>query len=281
MKKKISILILLLLLFFVACGCADINFSREYNSETGEIIDTLNISLNSDVLLEDELQKLDASIKKDFDDYILRIGLIEGVKLETKFDGNNYTLSTSFKNIQLLLTVYNNKDIGPFAFYITHEKQAWISSHTPFLYKYKPDTDKSILSSFNYRLSINDSQTYYQKYYELLTGEVVTDENIKIDELNITQSFTTDIDNLYSNANTVEIKDGKIIHTWNLNDKNADFELKIYKLIARTSGWYIVAVALTLILLLALIIIIKVKSNKIITLEQFYSEDKQQNNIDV
>lgn len=279
MKNKLGVLSLLLFLLFALCGCSDINFSREYNSETGEIIDTLTLSLNSDKLSKETLNALDASIKEDFNNYILRIGLIEGVNIHTEIIDYNYKLRTSFKNIQLLLTIYNNNDIGPFAFFITHEKQAWASSYTPFLYKYKPDINKSILASLNYRLSINDSKTYYHRYYEMLTGEEPT-ENLMLDEINITQSFTTDIDRLYSNANSVVIKDGKITHTWNLNDKDANFELQIYKLMARSSSWYIMALVLTLILLIALIIIIKIKGNKPITLNEFL-ENNQQNSKDL
>lgn len=278
MKKKLSIILLLISSFFILCGCADINFSREFDDKTGEIIDEFSISVNKDLLSSEKLNQLDTQIKEDFNNYILKIALIDGVTINSKTENYNYTLTTSFKNVDLMLAIYNNYDIGPFSFYIKNQKQTWISPYSPFLYLYKPDTDKSLISAIKYRLAFDDTKTFYQNYYQMLMGEEIDINDLQLDNLNITQSFTTNYDRIYSNASAVEVKDGKITHTWDLTNKDESFNLIIYKLIARTSGWYIVALVLTILLIVVLTIIIKIKKKPVNKSVNLYKNNRTNDN---
>lgn len=260
-NKSLSLFTFLILCLIFLMSCADVNYTRTYDSKSGEIADTINIKLDTNKLPAHTLADLDTAIVDDFSNYIIAVKNVESVRVKTHIDKENYhyTLTTTFKDVQTLLQVYKNKDIGPFAFYIANSKSfPWASEYSPFLYKYQPVYNKSILEVIKYRTPPAQSKTIFDRY-----SEVVGEESTQMmDELKISQSFVTDIDRLYTNAHTVQKDHSTTTYTWQLNNQPVNFELHMYHLLAKPTAWYVVAIISTCVLVVGMIIFMIFKSKK-------------------
>ena len=242
-KNKIVIkLITLILICFTFFGCANISFTRIYDSETEKISDVLTIALDKNEIPSSILSDLDTQIRSDMADYILAVRSVAGVcgvGMESPRE-YTYVLTTEFLSYEGVKNVYGNDDIGPFGTFIVNKNKIWAEENGAFLYKYQPCEDESILWAIKY-FSQSSSGSFYNKYYKLATGNESTEENFTLEGLNITESFLTNLQNVYSNADKEITKDGITQYIWNLTDKDLDYSLEIYRLRARSSGWYYVA----------------------------------------
>ena len=249
-------LITLVLICFTFIGCADISFTRIYDAETDKISDVLTISLDRGQIPTSVLTSLDRQIKTDLSDYVVAVREISGVcgvgyEVPKEY---TYVLTTEFTGYEGVKNVYGNRDIGPFGAFIVNKNRIWASENGMFLYKFQPCEDESILWAIKY-FSQTSSESFYSKYYKLATGEDFNEENFTLDGLQITESFLTNLQYVYSNADKQVSKDGITQYVWDLTGKDLDYSLEIYGLRARSIGWYLVALGVSILTAVVLIII--------------------------
>lgn len=252
--KALKSLILVLFCMFFLCGCATIEHFRYYDEEFGTVTDIVSIVLDSSKIPASKLDELDAQIKADIEEYKQIATDVAGVTEVIVHETNKYSyaVETKFSSVYAINNLYG-ADIGPFSSYLANKQKVWAEEYTPFFYKYQPDESNSLLWAIKYQ-GINN-ETFYDKYYKIVTGEEATSSSYSTEYLNIYQTFMTNIKDIHSNADLVESDGTNTKYTWNLSNKPLDYQVEIYGLRARTSAWYIAAIILASVLAIILIIV--------------------------
>lgn len=251
-------LILIVFCMFFLCGCATIEHFRFYDEESGTVTDIVSIVLDTNKISASTLDKLDNEIKADMEEYRKEASKVAGV-VEVLIPETNkyaYAVETKFASIAAIDNLYGS-DIGPFSQFLANKHRIWAEEYTPFFYKYQPDESNSILWSIKYQGMNN--QTFYDKYYEIVTGETATASSFSTEYLTVSQTFMTNLKDLHSNADIVESDAKYTKFTWNLSDKPIDYQVELYGLRARTSAWYVVGIISASVLAVILIVIAVVR----------------------
>jgi len=253
-SKIIKSLILVIFCIFFLCGCATIEHFRYYDEEYGTVTDIVSIVLDTAKIPASKLDELDIEIKADIQQYKEIASNVAGVVEVIIHETNKYAyaVETKFASVYAINSLYGS-DIGPFSVFLANKQTVWAEEYTPYFYKYQPDESNSILWSIKYQ-GIN-GETFYDKYYEIVTGEEATTSSFSTEYLNVYQTFMTNLKDIHSNADVVESDGTNTKYTWDLTDKPLDYQVEIYGLRARTSAWYITAIIAASILAIILIII--------------------------
>ena len=253
--KVLKSLILVIFCMFFLCGCATIEHFRYYDKEFGSVTDIISIVLDTNKIPASKLEVLDAEIKADMQEYKEIAEQVDGVCEVILHENGSYAygVETKFTSVYAMEKLFGS-DIGPFSTFLANKQKIWAEEYTPFFYKYQPDESNSILWAIKYQNGL-DGETFYNKYYEIVTGEQATAEAYSTEYLDIYQTFMTNVKDIHTNADKVESDGTNIKFTWNLSDKPLDYQVEIYGLRARTSMWYLVAIIFVSVLAIILIVV--------------------------
>lgn len=284
MKKGNYLIVIFVMLVCVTTffGCADVEFIRAVDSSS-TIIDKIVISLDEskvnkagydlytakDKITNDMIgfrRSVDQWKESQFGEYP---ELFENVKYGIKVEVTNtpnssqVSLAIEFANWQMFGLFYGYaeaedfeytkflEDKGPFIKNILNADYEE-NEYGLFLINY------SILKSAGITNSVEDFQVngvnYYNEYKEYFHNQY------GLEDINISQIFAYPDDRIRSNADDSDVQGDLTLLRWEFNDKLDDFEMKIYKITANSSTWYILALALSIIVGIILFVVIKKKT---------------------
>lgn len=280
-KKILTNAIMLLICVFTFFGCARVDMMRIID---GNYIITDKITIEFDEkkisskgkTVEEVMSKLDADfdiLKTAIDDwknefatdyqdlYVeMQLGILCGKENSIK---NEYSMYITFANSKMFYLFYGYydtdeygidgalKDVGPFMDKIAHEEYG-VENLNWFLKKY------SMLVSDNPIKNIKEF-TYNDRNicddYSNFTGYTIED-------LELNQIFTYPDDRIYSNADFEEEVGGLSFFGWELNGKDENFKLELYRLLPKTVAWYALGLIISTIVVIVLIFMYRKKYKK-------------------
>lgn len=281
-KKYFVILFIMLICVSTFFGCAEIEFRRAIDS-TNTIIDKIVITIDESKVnkagkditevankIEDDMRQFRISVEdwktnqfSSYPDLMERVK--SGIQVNvTKTSKNEVSLAIEFENWNMFGLFYGYaqaedfeyskflEDKGPFIDNILNNDYA-DNEYGLFIIKY------SILKSSGLDKEIEnfevDGVNYYNKYKEYFMNRY------GMEDVDISQLFAYPDNRLHGNADDSYVEADMTVLTWNLSDKSEDFEMKIYKVTANSSTWYILALILSAIFCIIISIVI-VKKNK-------------------
>lgn len=280
-KNWIVILAIMIMCITTFFGCADIEFIRAVDS-TNTIIDKIAITLDESQInkagrdlntvidmVEADMVKFRQSVnnwkESQFGEYPeLFESVKDGIKVEvTKPRKGELSLAIEFENWQMFGLFYGYaeaedfeytqflEDKGPFIDNILNANYE-DNEYGLFIINY------AILKSAGLTDSIQDFEVngvnYYQKYNEYFYNRY------GLEDIDISQIFAYPDDRLHSNADDSEVQGDLTLLKWDLSDKSDDFEMKIYKITANSTAWYILALVLSVIVCITIFFVIRKKT---------------------
>lgn len=280
-KKIFTIVFLLLVSITTFFGCAKVEFIRAIDSSS-TIIDKLAITLDESKINKagEDLNHVIALIDGDmiyfrnsvtawkeseFSEYPeLYEAVKNGIKVEvTKPRKNEISIALEFSNWKMFGLFYGYaiaedfeytkfmQDHGPFVENILNSDYE-DNSYGLFLIKYAILKNAGIegdIQNFEF-----DGTNYYDKYRSLFMNRY------GMEEVEVSQIFAFPDDRLQSNADESEVEGDLTLLRWDLNNKNEDFEMTVYKITANTTSWYVLALLLSSISVIIIAVIINKKS---------------------
>lgn len=274
----LAIMIMCITTFF---GCADMEFIRAVDS-SNTIIDKIAITLDESQInkagrdLNTVIDMIEADMVKfrqnvnnwkenQFSEYSeLFESVKDGIKVEvTKPRKGELSLAIEFENWQMFGLFYGYaeaedfeyiqflQDKGPFIDNILNANYE-DNEYGLFIINY------AILKSAGITDSIKNFEVngvnYYQKYNEYFYNRY------GLEDIDISQIFAYPDDRLHSNADDSEVQGDLTLLKWDLSNKSEDFEMKIYKVTANSTAWYILALILSVVVCIAIFFVIRKKT---------------------
>lgn len=280
-NKFLTILFLMFVSITFFCGCASVEFIRAVDA-SNTIMDKIAISLDESKVnksglnletimnsIEDDMNKfrneVNAWKSEQFAEYPELFETVKtGIKVEvTKPRRNEISLALEFDGWNMFGLFYGYaeaedfeytkfvEDKGPFINNILNSNYE-DNSYGLFLIKYSILKSNGIvgnIKSFEF-----DGTNYYDKYYNMFM------HRYNLDDVDISQIFAFPDDRLHSNADDIEVEGDLTLLKWNMNGKNEDYQMTIYKITANPSTWYIVALVISAISVIIITVVIRKKS---------------------
>lgn len=294
MKRNKLLTSIFLLIVSVICfaGCAKIEMFRTVDARYN-IVDKYVITLDKNKLGNNYTNVREA-IYEDmvtFRNYVngwidsfhenypdVYTDLVEGIKcqeVKKPDDGNSskneLSISIEFKDtycfgvfygiVQLEDGEYEKAmgDIGPFVSQMLNQEYK-TEGMGIFFYKYSMINNANFFDNIT-KFKVDGIDTnYYEKYSNLA-------HNYKLSDIELSQVFVYPDDRIYSNADYKEVVDGYTFLGWDLSNKQAGFEMSIYKLTPKVIAWYISGLAISVVAIVVLFIVLKKKQGKTIQIK--------------
>lgn len=284
MKKGKYLIVICIMLMCVTTffGCANVEFIRAIDG-TNTIIDKVVVDLDKskvnkagyelstakDLIVSDMIkfrQNVEEWKESQFGEYPeLYENIRYGIKVEVTNTPNSTQLSLAieFANWQMFGLFYGYAEAEDFEYVkFLEDKGPFINNilntnyeeneYGLFLINYSILQSAGIVNSIE-NFEVNGIN-YYNKYSEYYHNQY------GLEDINISQIFVYPDDRIQSNADDSDVQGDLTLLRWDLSNKSDDFEMRIYKVTANTSSWYVLALIISILACIGIFVYIKKKT---------------------
>ena len=249
---------MLILLTFLLCGCASVNFVT-YHSDDGSIHEYVYITLDKQALLSHGYNVASVQFEIKSNSYQQANALVQQYrnKLEIEYNGNKLTnteYTELYNGIKIIEQDWENYKytIGlHFNSSAIYKKYYELLNNVTFNSKPKQVKKLFYTKSYYYGTTNYGDYSIFNTIYNYYNNTMFA--SISPQETSLTYSYSVSTRRFHSDADKVHMdNNGNYIHTWNVDPNNPARPICFYTITANRSMWILTSVGISIAICLAL-----------------------------
>lgn len=259
--NRIILSIMLVLLMFLLCGCASVNFVT-YHSDDGSIQEYVYITLDKQALLSHGYNIASVQFEIKSNSYQQATTLVQEYrnKLEIEYHSNiltNYEYTELYNGIKVIEQDWSDckYTIGlHFNSSTIYKKYYELLNDVTFTSNPKQVKKLFYTKSYYYGTTNYGDYSIFNTIYNYYNNTMFA--SISPQQTSLTYSYSVSTRRFHSDADQVQMdNNGNYIHTWNVDPSNPARQICFYTITANRSVWILTAVGISLATCLVLCIV--------------------------
>ena len=260
-KRKFNsmpLAIMLILLAFLLCGCASVNFVT-YHSDDGSIQEYVYITLDKQALTSHGYNIASVQFEIKSNSYQQATALVQEYhnKLEIEYNGNKLTNNEYTKLYNGIKIIEQDWQDGKYTIGLHFNSSTIYKKYYELLndatFNSKPKQVKKLFYTKSYYYGTTNYGDYsiFNSIYSYYNNTVFA--SISPQETVLTYSYSVSTRRFHSDADKVYMDDnGNYIHTWKVDLNNPARPICFYTITANRSVWILTAVGISIVACLVL-----------------------------